>query len=231
MDRFELNWPNMDAQLLTDGWRCRIVWRQKGQRSRHGSGPGGTIDNNLLCVRRVAESLEGAPDLLNALKARGHERLASQIEALVATGGAEGAAASGPSASGSPAAARPAKPAPAPDPDRWLDALQGEASFQASRAKRAKVWLELGPLPESGEVLLLKTPAAKGKAEWVVKRTWPEEPGRKPEYVASAAFKGIAAWLLEAGADDAFLERLFAVAAPEIHPELAAASAAWHAAR
>ena len=88
MDRFELHWPSMDAQLLTDGWRCRIVWRQKGPRSRHGAGMGGSIDNNLLCVRRVAESLDGAPELLTALKARGHHRLAEQIEALVSTEGA-----------------------------------------------------------------------------------------------------------------------------------------------
>ena len=69
MDRFDLKWPSTDATFYTDGWRCRIVWRQKG-------GIGGTIDNNAQCLRRVADSLDGAPYLLSALKARGHDRLA-----------------------------------------------------------------------------------------------------------------------------------------------------------
>ena len=30
MDRFDLKWPRTDATFYTDGWRCRIVWRQKG---------------------------------------------------------------------------------------------------------------------------------------------------------------------------------------------------------
>ena len=78
MDTFDLKWPKTDATFYTDGWRCRIVWRQSG-------GMGGTIDNNQQCKKRVADSLSGAPYLLAALQARGHSNLATEIEDLAAT--------------------------------------------------------------------------------------------------------------------------------------------------
>ena len=41
VDTFDLKWPKTQATFYTDGWRCRIVWREQG-------GPGGTIDNHGL---------------------------------------------------------------------------------------------------------------------------------------------------------------------------------------
>lgn len=241
MDRFELNWPNMDAQLLTDGWRCRIVWRQRGQRRQH-SGIGGTIDNNLQCVRRVAESLDGVPYLIGALKARGHDRLARQIESLAGENGPmaspspEDNAAPGPGA-GPEKRAAPERPAAA-EPQRaarkalpatrtWVSRLEGSVAFESASNRRAKTWIDLGPLGDSGEVLLLKAPAPKGKAEWVLKRTWPDEAGRKAEYVAAEDFRGIAAWLVSADADDAFVDNLFSATAALDHASLVAAARVW----
>ena len=77
MDTFDLKWPQSDATFYTDGWRCRIVWRERR------GGLGGTIDNNDQCKRRVADSLMGAPYLLNALRARGHGPLAEEISKLI----------------------------------------------------------------------------------------------------------------------------------------------------
>ncbi len=207
MDRFELNWPGADASFYTDGWRCRIVWRQKDRRG--GGGMGGTIDNNRQCVKRAAESLEGAPYLLSALKARGHIRLADQIEICAAQ-----------------APEQVAQEVPKiADGKEWLKQLQGEGAFETASSKRAKAWLALGEL--GGEALLLKAPAASGKAEWVLKRTWPEDPKRTPEYVVAGSFKGIAGYLLEAGATATDIERILAALADVAHPELGAAARAW----
>ncbi|MGE0623631.1 MAG: hypothetical protein AB7I04_15650 [Pseudomonadales bacterium] len=222
MDRFELNWPNMDAQLLTDGWRCRIVWRQRGR--NHANGIGGTIDNNLQCVRRLAESLDGAPYLLGALRSRGHDRLARQIETA--------ADAEAPM-HGEPVRAEPRRVerraptrAPAVPPTTvWLKALEGSDVWEAATGRRAKAWIEIGRLGE--EALFLKAPAPKGKPEWVIKRTWPEAPKRKAEYVAAAGFKGIARWLLGNGADEAFIEQLLGAASALDHEALEAAAGAW----
>jgi len=241
MDRFELNWPGADASFYTDGWRCRIVWREKGR--RNGGGMGGTIDNNQQCVKRAAESLEGAPYFLSALKARGHERLAEQI----ASAADEVAVATAP-VSPAPArreAPREVRPHPAPKrapeqrservskseptPATWLAALDGAASFETARDKRARAWIELGALTGPQEVLLLKLPAAKGKAEWVLKRTWPEDDKRKPEFVVAQAFRGIAAWLVDAGLETDGVEKLLAAVAKAGNPELEAAAKAWRA--
>ncbi|MGD8832053.1 MAG: hypothetical protein PVF57_15725 [Pseudomonadales bacterium] len=240
MDRFELNWPNMDAQLLTDGWRCRIVWRQRGQRRQH-SGIGGTIDNNLQCVQRVAESLDGVPYLIGALKARGHDRLARQIESLA--GESEALASVSPEEDTAPGPGavpekRAAPEGPAAEPQRaarkalpatrtWVSRLEGSVAFEPASNRRARTWIDLGPLGDSGEVLMLKAPAPKGKAEWVLKRTWPDDAGRKAEYVAAEAFRGIAAWLVSAGADDAFVDNLFSATAALDHASLVAAAGAW----
>jgi hypothetical protein len=80
------------------------------------------------------------------------------------------------------------------------------------------------------EAWLLKAPAASGKAGWVLKRTWPEEAKRKPEYVVAASFKGIASFLVDGGAKPADIERALAALADVRHPELEAAAKAWRAA-
>ena len=234
MDRFELNWPGADASFYTDGWRCRIVWRQKGRRG--GGGLGGTIDNNLQCVKRAAESLEGAPYLLSALKARGHARLADQIETAAAEApGLEAVAAPAPARAERRERPEAAKRRPAPKrverasgEKAWLNSLEGDATFEAAATKRAKAWVELGMVGR--EAWLLKAPAASGKAGWVLKRTWPEEAKRKPEYVVAASFKGIASFLVDGGAKPADIERALAALADVRHPELEAAAKAWRAA-
>ncbi len=235
MDRFDLNWPKTDAIFYTDGWRCRIVWRQKG-------GIGGTIDNNVQCVRRVAESLEGAPYLLSAIKARGHARLAAMIEAEQPELQTE---AQTPEPAARPAVAQRehAKPqrvarkdtdtakrprAAAAKADRltaWLDLLDGDAAWEAASNRRSRQWHEIGGLGD--EALQLKTPAAKGKQEWVLKRSWPEEGRRKAEYVAAVNFRGIAGYLQQAKADATFIEGLFKAMHGEDHAELKSAAEAW----
>jgi hypothetical protein len=248
MDRFELNWPGADASFYTDGWRCRIVWREKGRRNS-GGGMGGTIDNNQQCVKRAAESLEGAPYFLSALKARGHERLAEQIESA-ADEVAAAPVSTAPVRNEQPRATRP-HPAPkrverireserversepagqsAPITRTWLAALDGTATFESASDKRARAWIELGALNDSQEVLLLKLPVAKGKAEWVLKRTWPEDGKRKPEFVVAEAFRGIATWLVGAGLEASGVEKLLAALADAGHPELDVAARAWRSA-
>lgn len=241
MDRFELNWPDADASFFTDGWRCRIVWRQKGKRTS--GGMGGTIDNNVQCVRRLAESLEGAPYLLSALKARGHERLAGQIESAAEQVVPARQPLRSETRTATPEAPRPVRAekvkatpvrtasARAEQPEQtWLKALAGSAEFAVAENRRAKAWLEIGSPGSADEVLYLKTPAAKGKQEWVLKRTWPDQAKRKAEYVAAESFKGIAAYLLGAGAGAADIERLFSVAAEAGHPDLEAAATSWRSA-
>ena len=234
MDRFELNWPGADASFYTDGWRCRIVWRQKGRRG--GGGMGGTIDNNQQCVKRAAESLAGAPYLLSALKARGHARLADQIETAAAEApGHEPAAHPAPVRAERRERLEVAKDRPAPkrvergsNEKTWLTGLKGDAAFEAAANKRAKAWLALCVVGD--EALLLKAPTAKGNPEWVLKRTWPEDAGRKPEYVVAASFKGIASFLVGRGAKAADIESALAALADVDHPELKAAARAWRAA-
>jgi hypothetical protein len=238
MDRFDLNWPKTDATFYTDGWRCRIVWRQK-------SGIGGTIDNNAQCIRRLALSLDAAPYLLGALKARGHDRLAAEIESAAELEAVTAPSPSDPSAPDATAAGEANKaPGKAPQPalsapkgpapvhpgggaslDRWLDALDGSGEFEAAANRRSKVWIELGRLGD--ETLQLKTPAAKGKQEWVVKRTWPDG-DRKAEYLAAAAFKGVAAYLIGRGdASAPFMEAALAALQACNHPELSTAANRW----
>ncbi len=234
MDRFELNWPGVDAQLLTDGWRCRIVWRQRGR--HHANGIGGTIDNNVQCVRRLAESLDGSPYLLGALRSRGHDRLARQIETVADAEPMAPAEPSTPMQAPAPTEAAPparsqrrepaaaARKSVAPT-TAWLDGLTGSDAWEAAANRRAKTWTEIGTI--DGEGLFLKAPAPKGKPEWVIKRTWPDAPKRKAEYVVAGEFKGIACWLVKAGAGDAFIEGMLA-AVPEVdHEALEVAARVW----
>lgn len=211
MDRFDLKWPKTDATFFTDGWRCRIVWRQKG-------GMGGTIENNVQCVERVARSLDGAPYLISALKARGHDRLANQIESLADT----------PAPLAEPQAA-PRKRTAREMGEAWVAQLSGSMDFESATSRRAKTWIELGVCRcEAGEeTLFLKTPTKRGKQEWALKRTWTDSK-RKAEYIAAGAFKGIAVYLVGAGADGRFIESLLSASVEESdHEELKLAASAW----
>jgi len=224
MDRFELNWPNTDAQLLTDGRRCRIVWRQRDRHQR--GGMGGTIDNNLQCVRRLAESLDGSPDLLGALRSRGHDRLARQIETVA---GSEAAPPVVTPPVRRPEGREPARAPAVPPTTMWLNALDGSDAWESATGQRSKTWVEIGRLGE--EALLLKAPAPKGKPEWAIKRTWPDLPKRKAEYVTAGDFRGLARWLRDAGADADFIERMLGAASVLDDEALAAAAVAWRRVR
>ena len=232
MDRFDLKWPSTDATFYTDGWRCRIVWRQKG-------GIGGTIDNNAQCLRRVADSLDGAPYLLSALKARGHERLATQIESQVETQAAQELApfqpaTRAPSDSGKPPAKAPkkrqtqdpvvAKPSDSQRISNWLQKLPGSAQFEAAASRRAKEWLEVGECAD--ELFFIKPPARTGKSEWVLKRTW-SVGKRKAEYIVAADFQGICAFVVQSGAGTAVIERLLASCEGLDHEAPGAAASVW----
>ena len=228
MDTFDLKWPKTQATFYTDGWRCRIVWRQQG-------GPGGAIDNNDLCKRRLADSLPGAPYLLPALRARGYGNLASEIESL-ATFDTEDAG----SAGNSPPVRQSRPPAAAPRSETlrsagvdrlqtWLAALPGDATFAETSDRRARVWLEAGV--QNGEHLYLKAPAARGRQEWVLKRTWPDgDPNRgdrKPEYVAAPFLRGVLSYLAGRGIDASVFESLLSACEILDHPEPAQAAAGW----
>lgn len=113
MDSFDLRWPKTNATLHTDGWRLKIVVRDK-------RGPSGTIDNNELCKQRVANGLSFAPKLLSQLKAKGHGTLADDIEKLAA----------------SIPEARPARDVVG----EWLDKLPGSDEWESCGTKRARSW-------------------------------------------------------------------------------------------
>lgn len=212
MDRFDLRWPKVDAALYTDGWRCRIVWRQRG-------GPGGTIDNNVQCKHRVADSLLGAPYLLSALKARGHGVLASEIETIarvVETPVEE-------SAKPIAAAKKPTGPQRI---QSWLERLEGSADFSTASARRAKAWTNAGQL--DGLQTALKIPAAKGKQEWVLKLS-PAKGKGKAEYIVAENLKGVMCYLAQLNPQPtaAFFEAMLAADDSVEHPELALAATAW----
>lgn len=197
MDRFDLHWPKMDASFLTDGFRCRIVWRSAGGRG----GPGGSIDNNVLCKKRLAEGLPLAPGLLDELRSRGYGELAAEIDEL---------------AGGQADAEQPTD-----DLSGWLDGLPGSAQWEAVSARRGKVWIPLGMLGD--EVLELRPPPVRGKQEWVLRRSWPEE-RRKAECIAAGNLKGIFAYLLgREGAGSAEVKAWLSACAELDHPEVSAA--------
>ena len=75
--------------------------------------------------------------------------------------------------------------------------------------------------------MLLKTPAGRGNAEWVLKRTWPEDAKRKAEFVVAGSFRGIARHLVEAGLEEKGLEEMLSALSGGEHPELVAAAEAW----
>ena len=209
MDTFDLKWPQSDATFYTDGWRCRIVWRERR------GGLGGTIDNNDQCKRRVADSLRGAPYLLGALRARGHGLLASEIEAMA---GADAQAPEAPALSAAELEAQRLK--------RWLDALPGSPEWQDVASGRAKHWQPCGEL--DGEQLMLKAPTPRGKQEWLLKRTFAQAK-RKAEYVAAGELRGICAYLAERGllASGRAVEQWLADVEALAHEALADAARLW----
>jgi len=228
MDTFDLKWPQSDATFFTDGWRCRIVWRERR------GGLGGTIDNNDQAKRRVAASLSNVPYLLNALRARGHGLLAEELESLCAVEPDSGeTAAETPEPQSRPAAKKTAskrKPGvtPAQQVAGWLASLEGESGWEVTGVRRAKVWQPCGE--DADGALFLKAPAA-GKAEWVLKRTY-NSSKRKAEYLAAPALKGICEYLHQQGrfADGAALESWLSSVEVMAHPDLAKAAVAWRTA-
>ena len=210
MDTFDLRWPQTTATFCTNGWRCRIVWRGKK------GNMGGTIENNDLCKRRVADSLDGAPGLLAELRAAGHVDLAEEIETLapeLAPRAARmparkphrthAAKPASPPSSRSKQADRPPAPAPGELIDNWAAALSGSSHWEACSNRRAKSWLEVAQVEVAAgddawcEDVLLKAPAAKGKQEWVLKCVWqaaPKGDGRAaPRFYSAESFHGICA--------------------------------------
>ena len=216
MDTFDLKWPKTQATFYTDGWRCRIVWRAQG-------GPGGSIDNNDLCKRRLADSLSGAPYLLPALRARGYGNLASEIESLVeqeVDTEAPGRAGNSTHRFGRLVLLRRRRVRRFVDRRTLTECRRGSPHCRAmppspkpptgapeSGSKRVLRWLRH---------LYLKSPAAKGKQEWVLKRTWPDgdakQANRKPEYVAAPYLRGVLSYLAGRGADASVFESLLAPA-------------------
>ncbi len=256
MDTFDLKWPKTDATFYTDGWRCRIVWRQSG-------GMGGTIDNNQQCKKRVADSLSGAPYLLAALQARGHSNLATEIEDLAETSTAEPAAHSAvtarlvvqpeqtpvpakaqkkalhtdqqkaevvalkqPQKPAAPARAAGKKTADSARMTAWLKALTGSSSWEQATTRRAKVWQTIAE--DETQMLALKAPAANGKQEWVLKLTWSQKK-RKAEYVVAENLKGVLSYLGESKEyrSAAFIDNLLNACEAMDHAELVTAATAW----
>ncbi len=166
MDTFDLGWPQGTATLCTDGWRCRIVWR--GTR-----GIGGSIENNELCMQRVADGMSRTPRLLEQLRARGHLKLATNIEHLAVKVEAPAARPD--------AIARQPEKAQA-EPHNWLEDLEASSDWETCGLRRAKVWHEV----MAG--VFIKMPAAKGKPEWILK--WAKR-DKGFDYVCAPAFKGL----------------------------------------
>ncbi|MEZ5561325.1 MAG: hypothetical protein R3E86_22640 [Pseudomonadales bacterium] len=212
MDTFDLRWPGSRATLHTDGWRCRIVWRQD-------NGMGGSIDNSQLCKRRVAAGLSLAPDLLAVLKARGHERLAGEIEALARAPG-------GGPAAGESRAQNARQDGEWPLIQRWLERLDGEPHWSRCDGKRARSWITLGEIDT--ESLQLKVPARRGRREWVLKRAW-SDGSHRPEYVVAASLRGLLCCLLERPElrRCAFVEQWLGACDEVTHAELVAAARRW----
>jgi hypothetical protein len=198
MDRFDLHWPKTDASFLTDGRRCRIVWRTG---TGTGTGPGGSIDNNDLCKKRVADSLTLAPDLLGELTSRGYPDLAAEIRALAGGEDERGRVM------------------------RWLDGLPGEPAWEETGTRRGKSWIRLGAA--EGESLELRPPARRGKAEWVLRRSAPS--ARKPACVVAPHLKGIFSYLVGRAGESplALVETALAACAELDHPDAVAARERW----
>jgi len=242
MDTFDLNWPQTTATFCTNGWRCRIVWRGKK------GGMGGTIENNDQCKRRVADSLEGAPELLEELRTAGYMDLAEEIQTLAPLPSPQKPSPQKPSPQ--PRASRtdvPAKskkvsaPTPAELIHSWASALSGGADWEACSNRRAKSWLEVAKVDVIAgaetwcEDVRLKAPAAKGKQEWVLKcvsESAPKgDPRATPRYYAAESFHGICACIAsrEEYRSMEFVDAFVAGVGKLVkkHPEVGEATGAW----
>ncbi len=209
MQSFDLKWPKTTATLFSNGWRCRIVWRTD-------RGMGGAIDNNDQCKRRIADSLIGAPLLLEELRSAGFTELATEVEAL-----AEKTATESPPSVDTPPSVRkePRKEAastktprttPAKKPKKpsekqvlaqWVRDLEGTDVWANADTQRSMKWHKLVSA-SSGAVdaheFHLKTPAKKDPKTWVLRRSWPNAKRGKarPEFFVAENFKGLCVCLL-----------------------------------
>jgi hypothetical protein len=162
-------------------------------------GPSGTINNNELCKQRIAIGLQFAPNLITDLKSKGHGSLAEEIEQLVT--------------------AEPVAPEPVRDiVGDWLDKLSGSHESEVCGTKRGKPWYPVA------DELALKTPAKRGKSEWILKTTSADA---KPTFITATDFKGICCALRDRGTDffDAFLGQCADFA--EDHENVREAIGAW----
>ncbi|MCZ6641593.1 MAG: hypothetical protein O7F71_08455 [Gammaproteobacteria bacterium] len=215
MQAFDLKWPKTTVTLFSDGKRCRIVWRTD-------QGMGGAVNNNDQCKRRIADSLTGAPKLLEELRSAGFAELASEVETLAEQNQAEsstpaestsprketGDAADGKTSkklsekmSAKKSAKKSKKPAEKQVIEQWLRDLEGTDTWADTDAQRSLKWHKL-LAASSGAVdaheFHLKTPARKNPGNWVVRRSWPnaKRGEAKPEFFAAEDFKGVCVCLL-----------------------------------
>lgn len=216
MHNFDLHWPKTTAFLNTDGQRCRIVWRAVG-------GIGGTIDNNALCKKRLAEGLSFAPSLLGELRNSGYSILAEEISRLAPPPeGIEERRAVG----------RPAPPSDAEQLQAWLGTLAGNPSFERCGTRRSKTWRQVAAEGTDGsfDALFLKSPGTRSKGDWVLKRV--PNAGGSPVYFSSVSFRGICAYLVATPpyASRRFLDAFVAECAPLMvdHADVRSAIEAWH---
>ena len=216
MHNFDLHWPKTTALLNTDGQRCRIVWRVSG-------GIGGTIDNNELCKKRLAEGLSFSPGLLEELRESGYSILAEEISRLAPPPeGIEERRVSG----------RTAPPSDAEQLRVWLGTLTGDPSFEPCGTRRSKDWRQVAAEGTDGsfDALFLKSPGTRSKGDWVLKRV-PSD-GGSPIYFSSVSFRGICAYLVATPpyASRRFLDAFAAECAPLMvgHADVRSAIEAWH---
>lgn len=212
MQNFDLHWPKTTAFLNTDGERCRIVWRADG-------GIGGTIDNNNLCKRRLADGLRFAPSLLEELRGAGYVVLAEEISRLA------------PPPEGVEERRRVSRPNESEQLDRWLEAMSGDPSWQQCGTRRCRDWKQVAAEGTDGafDALFLKAPGTRGKSDWVLKRV--PSAGGSPVYFSAPSFRGVCAYLVATPPYasvrfmDAFAAQCGDVAAE--HVEVRAAIEAW----
>ncbi|MCZ6619661.1 MAG: hypothetical protein O7E57_16180 [Gammaproteobacteria bacterium] len=214
MQSFDLKWPKTTATLFSNGWRCRIVWRTD-------RGMGGAIDNNDQCKRRIADSLTGAPKLLEELRNAGFEELAKEVEALAENTAAESPppeekAPSPPKETASRKAARktptktstkkPKKPSEEQVVSKWVRGLEGTDAWADADTQRAMKWHKLLAAPSDAvdaHEFHLKTPPRRGTKSWVLRRSWPNaKRGKaKPEFFTAENFRGVCVCLLSFAGD------------------------------
>ena len=240
MKAFDLKWPKTTVTLFSDGTRCRIVWRTD-------QGMGGAINNNDQCKRRIADSLSGAPLLLEALQNAGFGELASEVEALAENISVESPP---PTKKATPPrkppadkktsrktpSKKPRKPSEKQVIAQWIGGLDGTDVWANADAQKAMKWHKL--LSASSDAVdahefHLKTPTKKNPKTWLLRRSWPNaKRGKaKPEFFVAEDFKGVCACMLSfaerAGAQllsDVFME---CTNLAQDHEAVQAAAGSW----